>query len=88
MVSGHRPATDRRHVNASRAAIGRAAVKGAVVGFVVVLTYFGSIALAADAGLISALGVGAFAALWRGHRMWRHGGRRPLRPDHQSHSTP
>ena len=82
MVSGHRPITDRRHVDASPADIGRAAAKGAVVGFVVVLTYYGSIALAADAGLISALGVGAFAALWGGHRMWWHGRRRPPRADH------
>lgn len=73
MVSGDLPAAYRRHVDGSLAGIGRAALKGAVVGFVVVLTYFGSFALAADAGLISALGVGAFAALWGGHRMWRHG---------------
>jgi hypothetical protein len=56
--------TDRSE--APETGIGHAAVNGAIIGFVVVLTIVSGIALAAGAGLGSALGVGAFAALWGG----------------------
>jgi hypothetical protein len=59
-VSGHTT------VDGPEAGIGRAAVNGTLVGFVVVLAIVTGIALAAGAGVIGALGVGAFAALWGG----------------------
>jgi hypothetical protein len=66
MLIERRTATDRALIEAPEAAIGHAAVNGAIVGFVFVLTIVSGIALAAGAGLGSALGVGAFAALWGG----------------------
>ncbi|MGH9042577.1 MAG: hypothetical protein ACRDZ3_20375 [Acidimicrobiia bacterium] len=66
MLTGQRGAIDSTSVAGQDAGIGRAAVTGALVGFVVVLTLVSGIALAAGAGLIGALGVGAFAALWGG----------------------
>jgi hypothetical protein len=48
------------------ASIGRAAVKGALVGYFVVLTIIGSIVFATGAGFRTALAVGAFAGMWGG----------------------
>ena len=53
-------------IDAPEAGIGRAAVNGALLGFVLVLAIVTGIALAAGAGAVSALAVGAFAALWGG----------------------
>ena len=66
MLIERRTVTGHTTIDAPEAGIGRAAVNGALLGFVVVLAVVTGIALAAGAGLISALGVGAFAALWGG----------------------
>jgi hypothetical protein len=66
MLTEPRLVTGRAPVDAEAAGIGRAAVAGACVGFLVVLTLVGGIVLAAGAGVVSALGVGAFVALWGG----------------------
>jgi hypothetical protein len=51
---------------ASEAGIGRAAVKGAIIGYFAVLTIVAGIVLAAGAGLGVALAVGAYVAIWGG----------------------
>ena len=66
MLVEHRTAIRRTPVDAPAGGFGRAAVVGAVIGYFVVLTIVTGIALAAGAGVVSALGVGAFAALWGG----------------------
>jgi hypothetical protein len=53
-------------VEASEAGIGRAAVKGAIIGYFAVLTIVSGIVLAAGAGLGVALAVGAYVAIWGG----------------------
>lgn len=50
----------------SDAGIGRAAIVGAAVGYVVALTIVAVIVLVAGGGLIAALGVGAYVAIWGG----------------------
>ena len=50
----------------SEAGIGRAAVKGAIIGYFAVLMIVGGIVLAAGAGLGVALAVGAYVAIWGG----------------------
>jgi hypothetical protein len=57
---GHRPA------GLGDAGIGRAAIAGAAVGYVVALTIVATILVVAGAGLLPALGVGAFVAIWGG----------------------
>ena len=47
-------------------AIGRAAVKGAVMGYFVVVVLVGGIVLLAGAGVGMALAVGAFVGIWGG----------------------
>ena len=66
MLTGRRTVTDHSPVDASEAGIGRAAVKGTIIGFVVVVAIVSGIALAGGAGMVSALEIGAFAALWAG----------------------
>lgn len=58
--------TSHTRVDASEAGIGRAAVKGAIIGYFAVLTIVGGIVLAAGAGLGVALAVGAYVAIWGG----------------------
>lgn len=66
-VIGSEPPAVSNHPPVNRSSsIGHAAVYGTVVGFVVILSIVSSVALAAGGGLMSALGVGAFAALWGG----------------------
>lgn len=50
----------------SEAGIGRAAVKGAIIGYFAVLIIVAGIVLAAGAGLGVALAVGAYVAIWGG----------------------
>ena len=50
----------------SEAGIGRAAVKGVIIGYFAVLTIVAGIVLAAGAGLGVALAVGAYVAIWGG----------------------
>lgn len=66
MLTRHRTAVDPTAIDGMEAGIARAAAKGTLVGFVVVLTIVGGIALSAGAGVMGALGVGAFVALWGG----------------------
>jgi hypothetical protein len=66
MLIERRAAASQIPAEASEAGIGRAAANGAVIGFIVVLAIVGGIALVAGAGMVSALGVGAFAAVWGG----------------------
>ncbi len=66
MLTGHRTDGGRAPVEPSEAGIGRAAVKGAVVGYLAVLTIVSGIVLAAGAGLGVALAVGAYVAIWGG----------------------
>ena len=66
MFVARRTATRRTPVDTPAGGFGRAAATGAVIGYFVVLTIVTGIALAAGAGVVSALGVGAFAALWGG----------------------
>jgi hypothetical protein len=58
--SSHAPA------ELSEAGIGRAAVKGAIIGYFAVLMIVAGIVLAAGAGLGVALAVGAYVAIWGG----------------------
>lgn len=46
--------------------IGRAAIKGAIMGYFAVVVLVGTILLLAGAGLGWALGVGAFVGIWGG----------------------
>ncbi len=66
MLTERRAGGGQALTEASEAGIGRAAATGAAIGFVVVLTIVACIALAGGAGVVSALAVGAFAALWGG----------------------
>lgn len=56
----------RRAGDAPDAGIGRAAVIGAVLGYLVVLPLVSVILLVAGAGLVSAVAVGAYVAIWGG----------------------
>jgi hypothetical protein len=58
--------TDPTSLDEPPGGFGRAAATGAVIGYLVVLTIVTGIALAAGAGVLSALAIGAFAALWGG----------------------
>jgi hypothetical protein len=60
------PGSGRPPAPAPDASIGRAAVRGAIVGYFVVLTIIGSIVFATGAGFRAALAVGAFAGIWGG----------------------
>jgi hypothetical protein len=66
MLVEHRTVTGRTPLDEPAGGFGRAAAIGAVIGYFVVLTIVTGIALAAGAGVVSALAVGAFAALWGG----------------------
>jgi hypothetical protein len=66
MLVEHRSVTDPTLIDEPAGSFGRATAIGAVIGCLVVLTIVTGIALAAGAGVVSALGVGAFAALWGG----------------------
>ena len=48
------------------AGIGRAAVIGAILGYLVVFPLVSAILLVAGAGLVSAVAVGAYVAIWGG----------------------
>jgi hypothetical protein len=52
--------------SAADASIGRAAVAGAAIGFVVIFTLMAAILLGAGSGLVSAVGVGTFVAAFGG----------------------
>lgn len=56
----------RRAGDAPDAGIGRAAVIGAVLGYLVVFPLVSMILLVAGAGLVSAVAVGAYVAIWGG----------------------
>jgi hypothetical protein len=66
MLIERRTATGHLPADATEAGIGHAAVVGAVIGYVVVLTIVSGIVLIAGAGLDVALAVGAYAAMWGG----------------------
>lgn len=66
MLTGRRADSGRAPVEPSEAGIGHAAVKGAIVGYLAVLTIMTGIVLAAGAGLGVALAVGAYVAIWGG----------------------
>ncbi|MGH9035844.1 MAG: hypothetical protein ACRD0O_08760 [Acidimicrobiia bacterium] len=66
MLIERRTVTSHTSVDASEAGIGRAAVKGAIIGYFAVLTIVSGIVLAAGAGLGVALAVGAYVAIWGG----------------------
>lgn len=66
MLTERRTATAHTAVDVSEAGIGHAAVVGAGIGFLAVLTIVSGIVLAAGAGLGVALAVGAYAAMWGG----------------------
>jgi hypothetical protein len=59
-------ATGPPRVESSDAGVGRAAVRGAIIGYFAVLTIVSGIVLVVGAGLRAALAVGAFAAIWGG----------------------
>jgi hypothetical protein len=67
MLIDRQAVTGRPPVDAHAAAIGHAAVVGAVVGYVVVLAVVSGIVLASGAtGLGIALAIGAYVAVWGG----------------------
>lgn len=67
MLAEAEHATGRRKaLESTDASIGRAAVRGAIVGYFVVLTIVGGIVFATGAGLGTALMVGAYAGIWGG----------------------
>jgi hypothetical protein len=66
MLTEAERATSRPAVDSADAGIGRAAVKGAIVGFFAVLTIVGSLVFLTGAGLGIALTVGTYAAIWGG----------------------
>lgn len=68
MVMERRATTGRgtRELRRGDATIGRAAVKGAAMGYVAVVVLVGTILLVAGAQLGVALAVGAFVGIWGG----------------------
>ncbi len=66
MLTGRRADGGRTPAEPSEAGISRAAVKGAIIGYLAVLTIVSGIVLAAGAGLGVALAVGAYVAIWGG----------------------
>ena len=58
--------TGRSRGEARGAGIGRAAVIGAILGYLVVFPLVSAILLVAGAGLVSAVALGAYVAIWGG----------------------
>ena len=60
-------ATGRRKFDSADASIGRAAVRGAIIGYFVVLAFVSTLVFTtAGVGLGTALAVGAYVAIWGG----------------------
>jgi hypothetical protein len=66
MITEPEAVTRRGDGEAPEAGIGRAAVIGAILGYLVVFPLVSVILLVAGAGLVSAVAVGAYVAIWGG----------------------